>query len=113
MFGNELGFATITQKQGSEEYNADVDKVVKKILDDSFIRVCNLINMKETEIRRLARYLYEHDYLDSEEMDKVIRGERLTANKELNPVRQLKEESYGVKKHECPHCVRKRSEDEL
>jgi hypothetical protein len=48
-----------------------------------------LISMKETEIRRLARYLYEHDYLDAAEMDKVIRGEKIAAHKEINRVRQL------------------------
>lgn len=41
-----------------------------------------LIECKEKEIRRLAKYLYEHDYLDADEMDKVIRGEKLSAEKE-------------------------------
>lgn len=46
-----------------------------------------LINKKETELRRLARYLYEHDYLDADEMDCVIRGEQLSKDKEENKVR--------------------------
>ena len=35
MFGEELGFSTIGKKQASEEYNAAVDRVVKKVLDVS------------------------------------------------------------------------------
>jgi len=69
MFGDDVGFSTVKKKEASEEYNAACDRVVKKILDvsylilmlmkDSFDRVCALINRKDTELRRLARYLYE------------------------------------------------------
>ena len=69
MFGDDIGFSTVKNKEASEEYNAACDRVVKKILDvsnlflmlmkDSFDRVCALINKKDTELRRLARYLYE------------------------------------------------------
>lgn len=51
------------------------------------MRVSKLINKKDREIRRLAQYLYEHDYLDSDEMDKVIRGEKLSDEKEQNKKR--------------------------
>lgn len=46
-----------------------------------------MILNKDVELRRLAKYLYEHDYLDSVEMDKVIRGEQLSKEKEENKVR--------------------------
>ena len=35
MFGEEVGFSTVDKKEASEEYNAAVDRVVKKILDVS------------------------------------------------------------------------------
>lgn len=35
MFGDDLGFSTIDKKNASEEYNAAVDRVVKKVLDVS------------------------------------------------------------------------------
>jgi hypothetical protein len=35
MFGEDLGFSTIDKKNASEEYNAAVDRVVKKVLDVS------------------------------------------------------------------------------
>jgi hypothetical protein len=64
-------------------------------LQDSFERVCALINKRDTELRRLARYLYEHDYLDSDEMDKVIKGQKLSDDKEQNKVRQWDSSKYG------------------
>ena len=35
MFGDQVGFATTDKKHASDEYNADVDRVVKQILDVS------------------------------------------------------------------------------
>ena len=37
---------------------------------------------KDVELRRLSKYLYQHDYLDAEEMDKIIRGEPLGEEKD-------------------------------
>ena len=39
-------------------------------------------------MRRLAKALYEQDYLDAEEMDKVIRGVGLGREKEEGRVRK-------------------------
>jgi len=61
--------------------------------------VCALINHREVEIRRLAKYLYEHDYLDSDEMDKVIRGEQLSDEKEQNKVRTWDTQNLGPSKY--------------
>jgi len=35
MFGEDVGFSTVNNRDASEEYNAAVDRVVKKILDVS------------------------------------------------------------------------------
>jgi len=35
MFGEEVGFSVVDTQQASEEYNAAVDRVVRKILDVS------------------------------------------------------------------------------
>ena len=43
MFGEEVGFSTVDKKEASEEYNAAVDRVVKKILDVSlFVRLTDV-----------------------------------------------------------------------
>jgi len=37
---------------------------------------------KDRELRRLSKYLYQHDYLDANEMDKIIKGEGLGDEKD-------------------------------
>ena len=44
---------------------------------------------KDKELRRLASYLYEHDILNADEMDKVIRGMGIDMDREGNKVREL------------------------
>lgn len=72
MFGEDISFISSGSKDTSDAYNADVDRVVKKILDESFERVSLLLTKKEKELRRLSKYLYQHDYLDADEMDRII-----------------------------------------
>jgi hypothetical protein len=43
--------------------------------------VKELLLNKEQEIRNLAKNLFLYDYLDSDDMDKVIRGEELPKDK--------------------------------
>jgi hypothetical protein len=65
-----------------------VDAAVRKILDESFERVSNLLMTKDKELRDLSRHLYQQDYLDAEQMDSIIRGFGLgDAEKEKNKVR--------------------------
>ena len=44
--------------------------------------MAKLLTRKDRELRRLSKALYEHDYLNAEEMDKIIRGEGLDKDKE-------------------------------
>lgn len=39
MFGGDIGFSTLDKKKTSDEYNAHVDTLVKKILDVSYSQV--------------------------------------------------------------------------
>lgn len=59
------------------------------------MRVSTLLTEKDAEMRRLSRYLYEHDYLNFEEMDLIIKGMKLTAEKEDKKVRTWNAEKYG------------------
>lgn len=95
MFGDIVGYNSTEKKDTSDEYNAEVDKAVKLILDESFERVSNLLQVKDVELRRLAAALYQHDYLDAQEMDQIIRGFGLDREKEENKVRTWDEEKYG------------------
>ena len=59
------------------------------------MRVSDLLLKRDAEIRRLAKYLYEHDYLNYEEMDLVIRGQFLADEKEQNKVRTWDTKKFG------------------
>ena len=43
MFGEDVGFSTVNNRDASEEYNAAVDLVVKKILDVSFYQLLTVV----------------------------------------------------------------------
>ena len=55
---------------------------MKQILAESFERVSKLLQVKDKELQRLSKYLYQHDYLDAHEMDAIINGRTIDANKE-------------------------------
>ena len=81
MFGEDAGYLSVDVKDVSQEHNALIDEQVKKILDESFARVKELLLRKEQEIRNLSKNLFWYDYLDHTEMEKVIRGEELPKDK--------------------------------
>lgn len=64
-------------------------------MDESFERVKNLLMTKDKELRRLSKVLYEQDYLDADDMDRIIRGEGIAKEKEEKKVRSWDEEKYG------------------
>ena len=81
MFGEDAGFASIDQKDVSQEHNSTIDEKVKQILDESFERVSKLLTAKDIQMRDLSRNLYWYDYLDSDEIDKIMKGEELKKDK--------------------------------
>ena len=93
MFGEDVGYIDSEKDGASEKYNAMVDSVVKKILDDSYDRVVKLLQSREKEIRELSKNLYWYDYLDADEMDKLIRGKKLSKEK----VRDWEGEAHAFK----------------
>ena len=55
MFGDDVSYISRDHKNTSDQHNADVDKKVQKILDDSFLRVEKILNEKDKELRELAK----------------------------------------------------------
>ena len=55
----------------------------------------NLLSRKDKELRRLSQALYEQDYLNADEIDKVIKGQGLGA-KEEKKVRTWDDVKYGT-----------------
>lgn len=47
MFGDAVSFISKDKKNTSDAHNADVDREVQKILDESFVRVSQLLQGRD------------------------------------------------------------------
>lgn len=54
----------------------------------------NVLLNKDKELRRLSKALYEQDYLNADEIDRVIQGKGL-GTKDEEKVREWDGEKYG------------------
>ena len=72
-----MSFISRDKNDTSDTHNGDVDMLVKKILDESFERVSKLLMSKDKELRELSKQLFLHDYLDADQMDRIISGKGL------------------------------------
>lgn len=96
MFGDNVGYISRSKSDTSDTHNAVVDNEVQKILDESSERVRNLLMSKDKELRELSKYLFQNDYLDADEMDRIISGKGLDPEKS-HKVRDWKDEEYLIK----------------
>lgn len=72
-------------KDLSTETRSMVEVEVKKVLDESYHRVRELLLSKRKELDLLAKALVEYETLDKAEVDKVLRGEKLVGRIPLPP----------------------------
>ena len=92
MFADNTSFISKEKDKTSDTHNSEVDKEVQKILDESYHRVKRLLINKDKELRDLAKGLFVHDYLDADEMDRIISGKGLDLGKER--IREVTKETY-------------------
>lgn len=94
MYGDDVSFISRPKDQTSDEHNGQIDVAVQRILDESYQRVKTLLTNKDKELRDLAKNLFLHDYLDADEMDRIISGRGLDESKK---VRGWDQEEYLIK----------------
>jgi len=97
MFGEDVSYISRNKDQTSDTHNATIDNEVKKILDDSFVRVKDLLTTKDKELRELSKHLYLNDYLDADQMDRIISGKGLGEEEKDKKVRDWEKEEYLIK----------------
>ena len=69
MYGDEgSGFISSDKKETSDHFNAEVDRKVKALLDESFKRVSALLSEKDWELWEMSKNLFWYDYLDYDEI---------------------------------------------
>jgi len=81
MFGEDAGYISAPKDDLSEQHNAMVDLKVQQILKESKERVTKLLASKEKQMRDMSIYLYKYDYLDADEIEKIMKGEKLNKTK--------------------------------
>lgn len=96
MYSDDVSFISRDKNDTSDELNGQIDVAVQKILDDSFKRVADMLTSKDKELRNLAKGLFLHDYLNADEMDKIISGKKLDLDK-TKKVRDWDHEDYLIK----------------
>tara|TARA_B110000285_G_C14822945_1_gene467380 strand:+ start:263 stop:706 length:444 start_codon:yes stop_codon:yes gene_type:complete len=95
MFGEDVSFISRDKNNTSDTHNGDIDMLVKKILDESFERVQKMLSNKDKELRELSKQLFLHDYLDADQMDRIIAGKGLSQEEKDKKVRDWDKEKEG------------------
>ncbi|MDF1612995.1 ATP-dependent zinc metalloprotease FtsH [Stygiobacter electus] len=72
-----LGREITKHKDYSEKTAQEIDDEIKKIVLDGMIRAEKILNDNIDLLHRLSKELLEREILDSEEIDKIMRGEEL------------------------------------
>jgi len=95
MFGEDVSFISRDKNNTSDTHNGDIDMLVKKILDESFERVQKMLSNKDKELRELSKQLFLHDYLDADQMDRIIAGKGLSQEEKDKKVRDWDKDKDG------------------
>jgi cell division protease FtsH len=70
-----LGRDLVETRNYSEEIAYEIDKEVRRIIDECYERARSLLQANRDRLERLARALLEHESLEGEEIDRALAGE--------------------------------------
>jgi cell division protease FtsH len=87
-----LGREIAQHKDYSESTAMEIDLEVKRIVMNAYNRSKGLLTEHMDELKRLAEALLEHESLSGDEIDKVIRGEKIVRKKTETPAKTEEEE---------------------
>jgi cell division protease FtsH len=82
-----LGKSVTQNKHMSDETAKIVDSEIRKLVDDAHDKAKEILTKKDKEFERLSQALITYETLTGEEIQKVIKGEKIEANKD-KPVEQ-------------------------
>ncbi|HEC83482.1 MAG TPA: cell division protein FtsH, partial [Firmicutes bacterium] len=88
-----LGREIAQHRDYSEETAVLIDKEVRKIVDAASQRAANIIRDNIDKLEALATALLDREILDREEIEKVLRGEKLKPRKRHEETEAATEES--------------------
>jgi len=86
---DSIGAIDLSEATGRQK--EEVEKEVKRLLDESYARAKNLLTTNRKELENLAKGLLTYETLSGEEVVKVMKGQKIdTKNRSQKPSRQLK-----------------------
>ena len=74
----------------TSETNQHIEKEVRRLVEEGRERATKLLNSKRKELDLLAEALVEYESLNKDEMEKVIKGEKLSGRPTSIPTMPLK-----------------------
>ncbi|MEM1013887.1 MAG: ATP-dependent metalloprotease, partial [Planctomycetota bacterium] len=72
------GFDLGGTKAYSEETQQIIDEEVKKLIDSLFTETVQLLEDNRDKVDEVARALIKHETLDSADIDRIMKGEKVT-----------------------------------
>jgi cell division protease FtsH len=79
--GREIG----KSREHSEAIQLDIDREVKRILDSQYEIAKKIVGEHEDVLHRLAKAVMEKETLDSEDIERLVRGESLSPGPQGGP----------------------------
>ncbi|MFH1336551.1 MAG: ATP-dependent zinc metalloprotease FtsH [Candidatus Zixiibacteriota bacterium] len=76
-----LGREIATHRDYSEETAQEIDKEVRRVVEESEKKTTELLSVNLDKLHLLAGALLEKEILDGEQIDRILRGEKLAPNK--------------------------------
>jgi cell division protease FtsH len=86
-----LGRDLAMHKNFSEKTAELIDAEVKKIINRNYQRTKELLEKNKIKLKKIAELLLEKEILTSEEIDFVIKGEKITKPKKTAPIKKDKD----------------------
>ncbi len=95
---------SVTQKKNISEYTAqEIDKEIRKIIDEAYKVAQSILKKNINQLHKLAKGLLQHETLTGEEIKDVIKGKKIkktttknTKNKNLSPVPTVEKRKKDV-----------------
>jgi cell division protease FtsH len=83
-----LGREIATHADFSEETAREIDEEIRRIVNLNYQKAKKIVSEHRTELDRLAQALLEHESLSGDEIDKVMRGEKIEGKKKRDEVEE-------------------------
>jgi cell division protease FtsH len=95
-----LGREISQHKDYSESTAQDIDTEVRRIVTEAYERAKGLLTKHKSEVVLLAEALLEHESLSANEIDKILRGEKIVKKK--NQAEHNTSSETGEEKNKAP-----------